>query len=75
MNQLPKEGAGRPLYTSAPVLPAKQPETEGKPPSFWQSLPRRRVFLAAAAASYLYGYYYVQRSLPGLNADWSARVF
>ena len=61
MNQLAKEGAGRPLYTSAPVLPAKQPETEG--------------FLAAAAASYLYGYYYVQRSLPGLNADWSARVF
>lgn len=75
MSQLPKEGAGRPLSTSAPILPAERPETAANSPSFWQSLPRRRVFLAAAGLSYLYGYYYVQRALPGLSADASARAF
>ena len=72
MEMSKKEGAPRPLYSSAPILPEKAEPA----PTLWQALPRRRVWLAALAASYAVGWFYVRVLALGREQDqWAWAAF
>ena len=72
MEMSKKEGAPRPLYSSAPILPEKAEPA----PTLWQALPRRRVWLAALAASYAVGWFYVRVLALGSEQDrWAWAAF
>ena len=72
MEMSKKEGAPRPLYSSAPILPEKAEPA----PTLWQALPRRRVWLAALAASYAAGWFYVRVLALGSEQDqWAWAAF
>ena len=72
MEMSKKEGAPRPLYSSTPILPEKAEPA----PTLWQALPRRRVWLAALAASYAVGWFYVRVLALGSEQDqWAWAAF
>lgn len=68
MNKTTQEGAPRPLYSSAPILPEKAAARPS--PTLWQTLPRRRAWVWAALGSYGIGWLYVRALVFGNPDRW-----